>query len=96
MKLKITAGRLRHLDVVPKYPRHAERAGEIDYAVDARPESRKIVYLEIEPAGIQEIAGQQQVRAPIEHRNLGGLVTRRRDDIEDPAAQIVRYDFLRP
>src|SRR5580658_11360984 len=70
--------------------------GEGDGPIDAAAIEVEIPARKIEPARIEFIAGQQKMRARIEDHEMRRLVPRRRNDREDPAAQIEMGDVVGP
>src|SRR5712692_349739 len=82
------------LDVRAEDVRHDFSAGEVDEALDAVCERRRVAH--VKAAGIQRVAGQQDARAAIIDGDGGRLVARNRDDVDRPAAEVVRRGVLRP
>ena len=51
---------------------------------------------DVEPAGIEGVAGEEDAGEPIEHCDAGGLMPRNRKDIELAAPEVVDTTVLRP
>src|SRR5580704_19576514 len=74
MKRKVPAGFAGHLDVGPEYPGNLFQMGEIENPIDRAPVRLELICRHVKTPRVQLVAGHQDVRTFIEHRDFSRLM----------------------
>ncbi len=94
-QLVVLPGSPGQLDVRTQDPVHRVALGnKLGQPGHARPERGPVE--DVEPARVERVAAEQQPRGPVVQGDVGGVVPRDRDDVQDPVAEVELDHVVRP